>query len=381
MKKPLVILTIIAFALSCKKESPVIQKKEASTVTVNSTNVNVKDEMLHFDNMESLIATNSLLSSMTVEDRRTWCNDHNVPTQLMIVDELNKAQDSFEDIEYAGLDENISLEEMKAIGLKPEWCPEIKEYEDLGVLKTNIEKDGISFEALNERFNTLAVVNKEGFVLVGKFLYLYKNEQIKIMEYTSNENKDELLNTHESSSDNSIQVISFGVSNKALNEREKIIGNIFNQTSNNWVWYYNSSSERFNHYVRMYSYEYWTYAHIYPYTFSLTMYNSFTTLSTAERKRFGIWKRRSSYLPIRKITGSWGWYLWPLNTQPSFNNSQGVSSPFNTGALNTNYKNVTMTPTGIFYYHHSGDYIQPTNINIRGSFAGGPSGYSTYYHN
>ena len=338
--------------------------------------------MLHFDNMESLIATNSLLSSMTPENRSKWSNDHGVQTQFVIVEELNKIQTSFENIKYAGLDEDISLEEMEALGLKPEWCPEIKAYERLGFLKTKVEKGGeISFEILNERFNTLAVVNKEGFVLVGKQLFLYKNEQIKIMEYSSEGSKDELLNAHQSNLDNSIQVLSFGVSNKALNQREKIIGNIFNQTSNNWIWYYNSSKERFNHYVRMYSHEYWTYAHVYPFDFSLTMYNSLTTVSTAERKRFGIWKRRNSYLPIRRITGSWAWYLWPLNTQPNPSNSPGISSPFNTGTLNTNYKSVTMSPTGIYYYHHSGDYIQPTNLNVRGSFAGGSSGYSTYYHN
>lgn len=379
----LVITSLIMLLVNCKKEETYLKTNEHANAQSNE--IKVVDGMLHFENTKSLIKTNELLRAMSPEQRLEWSRKYNLKTQLIILDELDKAQTAFEDKKYKGLDENITLEAMQNLNFEPEWCPEIKEYESSGMLKTKVEKDGsISFEVLNERHSVLGVVNEQGFVLVGDNIFLYSGEKIKLKKYTSEANKTELLNTQISgNNENDVQIIDFSSAELKLNERETIIGNIFNQNSNNWIWYYNSSTERFNHYVRMYSYEYWTYSHVYPFTWSNTYFNQFTTVATGEKRRFGIWKRRSNYKPVWRIKGSWDWQMWPLNTKPSISAAghSSVSSPFNTGITSLNYKSITMWPTGIHYHHHSGDYIEYLGLSIRGYFTGGSSGYSTHYYN
>ncbi|MFK7785535.1 MAG: hypothetical protein AB8B56_10485 [Crocinitomicaceae bacterium] len=368
-------------AVSCKKDKIPLSEEE---VELNQETEKVRDGMLQFSSKDAFYSEINYLGSLSPAERLSWSESNGLKTQQIIIDDLILAQISFEIDRYAGIDEDISVEELKRIGLEPEWCPEIKKYEASGLIKTKIEEDGsISFDPATDMFETTSVINEEGFVLIGGDLYLYEGDKIKVKKYESDRCKSILASANSTDLERGIHVHHFGTS-RVSNEKWRMMGNIFDMNYNGKIWYYPGEKERFEHYIVMYSFEQQSQG-----ANALHYHNFFLTRANAEEKKWGSWQRRDTYEPIRTLTGAWNWNLYayqpPLTIgytpegdwyfSPPTHSPLSVSTPFSNELWRLLY------PTGDNYLGTVPDEsVNYFDLDIYGTFAGGNSGYSTHYH-
>lgn len=133
----------------------------------------------------------------------------------------------------------------------------------------------------------------------------------------------------------------------------------------------------------MYSYEQKYYGN----PVALDYNNIFLTRANAEQWKFGSWMRRSTYKPIRRLSGSWNWTLYAYQpslvlTYAPYGPAYGpVHSPLFVTTPFSNDLYRTLYPTGKYLLDHIPlESVNYFDFNIYGSFAGGSSGYTTHYH-
>ncbi|CAM1374523.1 hypothetical protein [Tenacibaculum xiamenense] len=355
--KKLSIVFILLVLIGCSNQEDLLQqdingnetslKSNVLNKQFSTLNIQQKNGMLTFDNLDDFLNSIQFFSNMSGKERITWARDNNFKTQKIILDELDVAQNQFEMDMYRNLPEDISIDEMKKLGYKPQLCDDIKKHVRSGLLSKTIEKDGgLSYE-LKVKNGSQYVININGEVEIGGEVFDFSN-----------------TNTLAKSSWN--LVYSF----------EK--GNIFGDFPS-VIWYYNSSKQRFKHvygaqlYERMVGGE-------------RKILHLFYTESIAHKKQFGVWKTRYNYKPIKSISGTWDWAVLnpiyvgsEIGEKPSF--STGLNSGFHREYGNENEVFEFLYPTG--ECAESVDNYDTVNFfsgHIRGVFWGGPSGYSTNYY-
>jgi hypothetical protein len=238
----------------------------------------------------------------------------------------------------------------------------------------------LSFDNTIQDKGYLYVINERGLVVVGENLFQLTPDEIKLMPYdpqTILVDMQMLCEARSEDTERGIQIIDLSERSSSIT-----IGDIFNQNSNSWVWYYNSSTERFNHYV---------FIHSYYISSPEGIYSEYYTTSKAQKKILGVWVKTSGYKPIMTISGTWNWKTTILTYYPNpptwmfqSGHTSGYSENFNGSNEifeflfpNGNSAAVTPTPPNVA----TGEEVEIYNMTISGSFAGGCCGYNTtYYH-
>lgn len=313
-----------------------------------------------------------------MEERINWSKTNNIKTHQIIYEEACIEQELYTLSKFPNISPDLTIEQMDSLGIIPKLCDYVEKYCRIGILQKYTEPDGsISFENTIKDKGYLYVINESGLVIVGDKLFQITANSIKSTPYNplslSNDSQ-RLIKAKYDDPSNQIFVLD-------LTERSasKTIGDIFNQNSNNWVWYYNSSNERFNHYV---------FIHSYYISNPEGIYSQYFTSSRAEKKILGVWVKSSGYKPIMYLGGTWNWQVligpyypnpnsWMFqtgSTSPYYQNfGSGSNEEFEYLFPTGNTANVTPSAPNIW----SGDEVEILDMHIYGSFAGGCCGYSS----
>lgn len=372
-------LGILLVVGACKKENP-LPENSLNEISNNSQTIAVEeivqqDGLLKFENHEHARQAINYFSNMSPDQRLFWSQQNGFHSQQMIFDQLHLDQDRFEEIEYAGLDTAITLEEMRSLGYEPKFCPEIERASREGLVAIYTDDDeSIWFDLTLESKGIAHIVDNEGFVIIGGDLYQYTNETLKFMEYNDPSNKERLKSTNVTSE--GIRVCESG--DRA--NQNYYVGNIFDQACNCWIWYYNSSTERFRHFVYMNSwYD----------QFDQFIYSDFTNDELAHKRRFWIWRRRNGYKPLHTLNGDWKFTMTDptVGTNPFYffpDPTPGVPgdpTDISVSYGNSNEEIEQMYPFGWTQISWPVSAIVDIfDMHIHGTFWGGCCGYHTHYY-
>lgn len=342
-------ILIIMFLTSCSVDeelSAPILKNEKKSIGFKSVMINQENGMLSFENEKSMFDAINYFSKMESEERISWGRENNFKSQQIIMDELNLAQEAFEKTIFKDIPEDIEIEDMLQLGYQPQLCSQIENGIEDGILLKIIEEDGSLSYQLKVKNGSQYVINREGKVMINGevFNYSEKNGVAKsswVLVYSD----------------------------------EK--GNIFGDFPS-VIWYYNSSNERFLH-----SYGTALYEKIV--SGERFIQHWFYTRSVAHKKSWGVWKIRSSYKPIKALTGTWDWTVCDVLNEgliidkPDFSLEEAPSG-FYYDFDHHNDAFVLLNPSGNCLEPVSTyDRVEFIDANIKGVFWGGPSGYTTNY--
>lgn len=375
---PLLLLLLISWVVSsCTKES--IEPLQNTEITQPETpiqfNPQIENGVMVFESNEDFVRTSNAFASMSPQERISWGEANAFKTLQILMDEISAAEDLFDARYFAGLDPEMSGEELKAIGKPIDFSDLYKTSLQKGIIKQTEDPEygGYGFELDIFDQSGVSVANELGMVVVDGQLLQYTKDAIKMMPYTDAEDIAKLAKA--TVSVDNIVVSNLDHGTKGLTTF--INGNIWTQTG--VVWYYDSSNHRFKHFVYFYSNSGTT-----------AMSCSFYTESIAERKLFGKWKIRNSYNPIRSVSGSWSYYWRKYNSTTGLatyewnNLGGGTPSPFSYSTSGSNHIKFYLNPTGGYalsspysFYHEA----RMSSYNIYGTFVGTTGSYSTHYHN
>lgn len=380
MKIRILSLLIISIGIfSCKKED--VQPIQQNRLNVDYSNdeiiimpqINKIRDVLVFESHEEIGIFINAFAKMSAEQKIEWGLENNFKSQQILLEELTKKQLEFGEKNYPGINPDLSIEELMDLGVHPRLCPEIENYVQKGMIVKTVEEDGsISFDLALEDKGMVHVTNLDGLVIIGDKLYQFKNNLVKYMPFSDVNDFERLKNTNQTSESQGIYVQSGGDRSPQFT-----VGNIFDQNCNCWIWYYNSSNERFCHYVVIQSN--WD-------SYQNKVYSSYYNFEKAQKKILGVWIKTSGYKPLYYVEGTWSWDLTISGpTYPSGSGfSSGLSSPLYQYYGNSNEELEYLYPYG---YSNvgvgwSGDEVEIHNMHIHGTFWGGCCGYHTnYYYN
>ncbi len=163
--------------VSCKKNNveDAVQPQSKPTAKVSC-----KNGMLVFNTQSDFEQTISKVMNMTNEERRVWEEKLGFLSQQRIADQINAAEIAFTKELCKGIDENISLEEFKKLGLYNKHSDLYYKYIKKGIIKGIIEKDGaVSYDMTICEPIMAIITNDEGLVQVGKSMYQYLDNTSK----------------------------------------------------------------------------------------------------------------------------------------------------------------------------------------------------------
>ncbi len=390
------ILSAILFALtfnSCNKikisEFENIQRTDNpinnTDIPYSLPNIKIIDGVLAFDTPEDFNKATLFLSLKTQTERLEWQNNIGIKTQQTIFDEICLAEDEFDNVYFAGIDENVTLEKLKEIGKEIEFSDKYKYYKDKKLIVEAIEEDGSYSFRLNT-FDPVAsyVLNENGFVIIRDSIYLFNNNNktISIKRYEDQSDK-ELLNRN-SYIKNDKNIIVFEIQEKNRNQTNSFyIDNIYtNPDSGNEstpTWYYDSSHHRFRQYVKLYS--------GISSNYDIYLTSRFQTEAIAEQKKWWKWKIRNSFNPIDFIGGHWNYKyaVYGANGYTADDHFNDLSGGAGSGGgsnwwLNpnvmSNHMAAYLNPTGFYTYTYGFvDAVDVTGFQIQGRYYGTTGNY------
>ena len=386
MLSGLLITTIGIAVVGCKKENIKPVEKQNTLVysqdqpMIDMPDIQQKDGMLVFETQEEFYNAINKFGSMSAQQRIDWGVQNDFKTQKIIFDEICIAENDFDRQYFEGIDEKATLEELENLNRPIKFSNEYNEYLSKGFINQVVSDSGYSFNlnVLNPLMSN--VLNEWSKCLVNDTLYYYSNnlkcliqkryEGLSDVEYV-----DRITNL-----DSNEDYLIFNLESDRSNNYF-FIDNIWSQygtdNENDWTWYYNSSDERFRHYVLLNStVDSW----------SGVLYVDYRTEAIAEYRGWFKWRVRSKYKPIHSIEGKWDYWYGMYGNGAIWNSlsqSGGLSSPFYNHPTNqTNELGNNMEPAGTFNLVDVNEAIHIENMKVRGVFAGGCCGYSTnYYHN
>ncbi len=368
IKQFLILFIACSFIYSCDKESieDTETKSVDSTFKIKEQRVKVRDGMLEFISFEEFYYAINSFSDMNEEQRIQWGEKYGFETQQIIMDKISIAEDGFDEEYYAGIDENASPNELESLNRPVAFSNLYSQYLDKGFIKQTIEEDGAYSYSLRVNYEPSAFVcNEQGFVIIEGSIYHYT-------QYGLNSK------TYEGPNDIALMSSKQQKSSSKMGLNDFYIDNIFSPqgTPGSKTWYYDSPKHRFYHFVWFRSSELTTHK----------MQSTFISLSKAERKRWGKWKTRNSYMPISNITGNWNyaWDYWLGGNTYSYSNVFSTctnSSPVYWGGT-SNHRGGYLCPSGeITSPHQIADPMRIYGMHIQGNFNGETDNYQTnYYH-
>jgi hypothetical protein len=383
------ITALILTTPSCKKETPqpIASSNHSSTASSQiETDINIdnRDGMLYFNDNNELISTVNFLSNLSHEDRLEWNENHNIRTPQSIKDEALISQSALEESLFQNISPGLSFEELSSLGYSPEFSSILNSEVDKGNLVLREDEYGFfSVEPTLENPVASFICNEEGFYIVNDTIVYTSNEFIALKRYEGIADK-ELL--QRADSELSQGVFFFDLQSEERTTHSFYMDNIWGNhgTISNPTWYYDSSTERFKHFV---DFESILGSNIY----AMTSY--FYTEARAEQRRFWIWQTRNKYNPIDLIDGSWSYFWIKLNWNTSqgqynWNNLAGGTSghpfPFQINPTGTtNLIATTLNPTGNYFLSSPYAFDVPVwihSMHIHGYFIGSTGNYHTNYN-
>ncbi len=364
-----ILMFLIVGIQSCSTDESNFHNEEGSELTTQISQeeaYTVENGMVHFKDFDAYTSLTNELSTMTVQEKIAWGEVHNIKTQEIILEEVGLAEDTFDELYFKGLDENLSEADLTRAGKPVAFSATYQEALKDGVIIQTIDQEhgGYGYElAVADKMAAL-VINKDGEVMIQDEVLKYTATGIEITSLSTGSK------THVASNSRTTECTNF------------TNGNIF--TQDGVIWYYDSSNHRFKHYVYFNS----CYSDSGVNTFS----SQFYTEAIAERKRWGKWKIRNSYNPIVSISGNWSYYWTRYNTTTGitsyqYNNlSGGIASPFNfivPGGPSNHvklYLEANFGRRSIAAPYEVTSEVKISDYGITGIFEGETDNYSTYYH-
>lgn len=364
------LLILCCFMYSCDKESINDNEIEENNLKIfNETfNVNSLDGMLEFESFEAFNFTINTFSDMNEDERIAWGKENNFESQQIILDKISKAEDEFDDSYFKGIDEDLNTDQLSRVNKPIAFSGLYNHYLKLGFIKQVIEKDGSYSYSINVNEEPSAFVcNEEGFVMIAGIVHRYSTKGLEFDVYNKSNNTRKTASKEEKSAHKPPGLNDFYIDNIFA-----IQGTIANKT-----WYYDSAKLRFYHFVRLVTCELTTHK----------MSSLFSTVSKAERKRWGKWKVRNSYTPIKQISGSWDYswdYWYPLGGTGTHTNALSLycTNSVYWGPSLSNFRGGYLCPSGtITSDYQIADPLRIHNMHIQGIFVGDTGNYQTNYTN
>ncbi len=364
--KTVILLIAVTFVTlqSCEKKEFVKINEEKPKI---AEKIYSEEGILVFENQDVFNETVNSLANLSEAERRKWEEKLGFKSIFSIYNEINDAEIALENELYAGYDESLSKEELSKLGLPVDVHTDLyNKYINKGLIKEVKDTDGSEAFYMNTIDPVAALYTDEnGLMVINDTLYQYTPTQIKIMPGNVSD-KEILMNAKSTDKGSNIYIVDFS-------DKSTISGYNWSKSSN---WKYETSKKRYRMDISGWS---WTYGpNDYDY-----MGSKFWPDLKAERKRWGNWKRRSSYTPVKQLYATWSykytisqyWYGGYPRTTHYNDLSGGGTSPINVNYGHTNYGTYQYcNPTGnwssSWYFTHPVDvydfyfkgYFDPGNI-------------------
>ncbi len=346
----LIAITLIVLQ-SCEKKELIGLE---DTTLQKDKKVYVNNGIPVFQSQEAYSDIINELANKSEIERKQWEESLGFKSLHTIYNELNEVEIALEEKLYSGYDENLSKKELQKLGLPIDVHSDIyKEYLNKGIIKEVRDDDGSEAFYLNV-FDPIAAcyTNENGLMVINDTLYQYTASKLKMMPGNTLK-ADILLNAKNTDKTNNIFVINF-------DDKSTISGDNWSKSSG---WKYESSKKRYRMDVKGWS---WTYGP----NDDDYMGSKFWVDLKAERKRWGKWKRRNSYKPVKQLHAVWDykytiskyWYGgYPRHTY--YNNlNGGGKSPVNVNYGHVNYGTYQyLNPTG--NWSSSWYFVNPVYMN------------------
>lgn len=347
-----------AFLLAgCQKEVLTTEATELAEIDKMGVVALEEKGALVFESESELYASLEKLSSLRKEDRLKFERKHNFKSLSTIYEEVNEAEFQNAERIFKGMDPNLSGNEYEAMGYHYEPTALLNEYLEKGVIVDEIEADGshaFHLSMNNPGFSN--VLNEEGIVYAGDKKYLFENSEMKVYQKGTN-------------------ILLHHVSTNTQTE-------LTSGWSKSVDWQMDGNNRRFKY--KVYG-SCITSSETSP---SGIIETSFYVQAEGENRVFGIWGKRSSYMPVYSFSGNWTsqYYAssslygqWAINPVNLIDND--YSSPFSWHSASDPYGQTNnflryLRPNGAWAL--SGWYIQQAmdvHYNMTFTFSGGSNGF------
>jgi hypothetical protein len=279
---------------SCTKEK--IVNEDGVNLESGSVidNVESLDGILVFKNQSDFYTAANILNASHIDFIQDWAAKHNFVSQEMILNRINEAEDEFDQNTYGYLNKDLTVEELKAMGIGIKHSDLYNKYLEKGFITEYIEQDGaVSFDANVVNPCLMNVLNEDGFVIVNDTLYQYTSNLIKSTPGYNLNKKELLRNAELSDMENKILVIKFEKDTKLKGYTTRIIDY---ETG----WHYDGNNKR----VKI-EYDLWdgdvAGQYFEPATYA---YVTHYIEVKAVKKVLGKWDYRNNYTPIDWLSGN-----------------------------------------------------------------------------
>ncbi|MDA3891578.1 MAG: hypothetical protein PF517_07940 [Salinivirgaceae bacterium] len=353
----LMVLTITMIS-SCKKDEA---EPTAEPLVTKTNEVTSKSGILIFNDRNALNNKISEFNNLSVDERKAWGQSLNFISQQCIYDDINIAEIELEEELYTGYDENLSIEELEALGVTNPHTDMYNNYLTKGLIKENVYNDGSESFDLSVANSPMAyVINEDGFVIVNDTIYQYTASSAKVMAGNDISKTNVLIAANESQLDKGIRVFDVNSTLKSS------LGTTWNSKRK---WRYDGSRKRYTVYVVGNS----TYSGRY-------LYSTFYVEAKGQQKSWGSWKYKS-YSPIDYISGDWSYRFEYSNGGPFIRGSylpgSDYRSPFYKKLGGSNHCKYPLEPNGTWRIgspYFFTDAVRMSINNFKGSFFKGCCG-------
>ncbi len=358
---------------SCKKETlvPATEDPVAVIEALSFSNaIEVEDGALVFENEQHLNKTLEDLSLMTPMERIEFEDQLGFRSQGSILFMVNEAENAHQEAFFKGLDPDLEVAELEAMGYNYKPTTMYSEYLEKGILKEIIHADNSrSFELAIDNPHLENAVNEEGVVIVGDTKITLEGTLVK--EYSLS--TGQLLGQHAAHKVNLNGEYDF--QKNARRPGHEV------QSGNKWWIYDPGQNSNYRYYAQAYFHSSYT---------TQLLAQTYYWIARAEQKKWGNWATRNDYTPIWGISAAWAYDYWVkykgitapqkhTNTfNPLPNTYNRPTSPYNLSNLHTNYTVRYMYPHGTFTISLGAfwENLRIFNHSYVFKFSGGPSGYN-----
>jgi hypothetical protein len=280
-------LSIINYGCNKEKETSLLDS-ELTVCTNKSHDIDIKaiDGTLVFSDWKELDHAILKLSSLSNEDRVKLENKIGFKSLKTIFFEIHQAENVNVELNYGDLDEDLSVDDLKRLGIEYKPSNLYLEYLQKGVIEEIIEDDGsLSFKLKLNNWPLSHVANSNGLIII-------KDEKIDLCKVEFN-----------------------------VEVGEDFISNVSKTYENDFEIYDGGSRSRWSSTSPRYDDPHDNYRRVQVFFTGASYQSSTQTLSSnytieviAERRVLGFWKIRNTYKPLRRVTGWWSYEYYYRNS-------------------------------------------------------------------